>query len=177
MVWPLPQPDDPEPLELDKLEKFRKQAHDDATDPRIMAMAGRLARPHKPDEWRAIAREIFNFVRDGIRFQDDPNREQWMVPAPATLEQGWGNCVGKTILAVAMMRALGIEAEIWPVWTGNVMSHVAVRLRFPGVRRQPDVSPDGWLYGELTIRRSDLGQDPFTVPRNPETGGLPLSGG
>lgn len=162
--------------DVKKLGDFRRQSEHDATDPRVLELATRLARAHRPDDWIGIIREVHRFVRDGVRFQNDPNRRQWMVPAGETLETGWGNCVGKTILVVALLRALGLEAEVFPVWTGPAMLHVIYRVRYAGVRRTPGVAPDGWLYGEQTIKGSEPGQDPFTIGINPDTGSLPLSG-
>jgi hypothetical protein len=33
----------------------------------------------------------------------------------------------------------------------------------------------GWIVSDPTIRGTELGTDPILVPRNPETGKLPLS--
>jgi transglutaminase-like putative cysteine protease len=175
-MFPPPQPEDADDRELSKLADFRHQADLDAVDPQVVDLATRLARPHAADDWLGMVREIHRFVRDGIRYQHDPDRKQLRASSAETLERGWGNCVGKTILATALARALGMQAEIWPVWDGPIMSHVIYRVKFPGSRKAPH-QQDGWLYGELTIRGVEPGQDPLVVgPRN-ETGQLELSGG
>jgi transglutaminase-like putative cysteine protease len=166
----------PDPRDVRKLADFRHQADLDAIDPRVVALATRLVRPFAPDDWLGQAREIHRWVRDAIRYQHDPDRRQLMVPANETVENGWGNCVGKSILVAALLRALGMKAELMPVFSGPVMTHLMYRVKFPGSAELPD-SLDGWLYGEQTIRGAELGQNPHTIARNPDTGSLPLAGG
>jgi transglutaminase-like putative cysteine protease len=167
----------PLPGEVQKWHRFREMAFRDALDPIIIEFASRLARPFAPDDYLAIVREIFRWVRDGIRYQADPGLVQDYASAREVLERGRGNCVLKTKLAIALMRALGMEADVVPVWgKGGELPHVQMRVRFPGSNRV-DGNRDGWLYGEITIRGAELTQDPKAVASNPETGKLPLSGG
>lgn len=171
-----PEHAEPDAIDLRKLADFRHQADLDAVDPKVVEVATRIARPFAPDDWLGMAREVFHFVRDGIRYQHDPDRKQLRVDAATTLDNGWGNCVGKTILCCALLRALGMKADVMPVYTHGVMTHVMMRVAFPGVRKLPEAS-DGWLYGELIVRGAELGQNPHTIASNPDTGNLPLSGG
>lgn len=166
----------PRPRALAKWRELERQAAADAIDPVIVQFASRLARPFSPDDWLAIAREIFRWVRDGIRYQHDPDRREEFAPAMEVLQRGWDDCDGKVKLAVALMRALGMDAEVVPVFAGGELGHVQMRVRFPGSRRVAG-NVDGWIYGEMTIRGAELTQNPHAVASNPDTGKLPLSGG
>lgn len=152
-------------------------AFSDALDPIIVEFASRLARPFAPDDYLSIVREIFRWVRDGIRYQRDPGLHEDFASAMVVLQRGYDDCDGKIKLAVALMRALGIDADVVPVW-GNEgeLSHVQLRVRFPGSDRV-EGNVDGWIYAEITIRGAELGQNPLAIASNPETGKLPLSGG
>lgn len=167
----------PIPSEWAKLQHLRQQAHRDAIDPYIVQFATKLARPFRADDHLGIVRSVFRWVRDGIRYQSDPDKVQDYADATAILARGWGNCVCKTKLVVALLRALGYDADFVPVWgQDGSMPHVYMRVRFPGSAKVAG-SVDGWIYGEMTIRGAELTQDPHAIAPNPETGKLPLSGG
>lgn len=167
----------PQPAQIQKLNHLRKLAGDDALQPKVVQTAAWLARPHKPDNWKGIATEVHRFVRDGIRFQRDPDRKEEFAPSVLVLERGWDDCDGKAKLAVALLRSLGIDADIHPVWDDNgMLTHVQYDVRWPGSNKFPG-NRGGWVRGETTVSTAELGQDPYTVPQNPETGKLPLSGG
>lgn len=166
----------PLPLEVMKLRTLQKGADDDATDPEIVKFASELARPHKPDDYAGIAKEIHAFVRDGIRYQRDPGLREEFESAGTVLRRGWDDCDGKSRLAVALARSLGLDADIQPVWRDGYLTHVQWRVRWPGSLRFAG-NQNGWVIGELTIKGAELGQDPRTIPKNPETGKFPLSGG
>lgn len=166
----------PRPLEIQKLGVLRDGAYDDAIDPVIVEFASRLAAPFAPDDYLAITREIFRFVRDGIRYQRDPGLREEFATAAQVLRRGWDDCDGKVRLAVALLRSLGIEADVNPKWSNGYLSHVQLRVKFPGSQRVPG-NVGGWIVGELTIRGAELTQDPRAIASNPDTGKLPLSGG
>lgn len=166
----------PKPLEIAKLRILQKGADDDATDPFIVEHATKLARAHKPDDYEAIANEIHRFVRDGIRYQRDPALKEEFESAGTVLRRGWDDCDGKSRLAVALALALGIEAEINPMWRDGYLTHVQWRVRWPMSQRAKGAQADGWVVGELTVKGAELGQDPRTIAKNPETGKFPLSG-
>lgn len=166
----------PLPNEVRKLGVLRQGAFDDATDPKIVRFASELARPFPPDDYLSIAREIFRWVRDGIRYQRDPGLREEFESAGTVLERGWDDCDGKVRLAVAMLRALGIDADVNPKWKDGYLTHVQLRVRFPGSHKIPG-NVAGWLVGETTVRGAELTQDPRAIASNAETGKLPLSGG
>lgn len=166
----------PQPKALAKFNALQALAHRDAIDPAIVAFASRLAAPHAPDDWHSIAREIFAFVRDGIRYQHDPDRREELAPARVVLGRGWDDCDGKARLAVALMRSVGLDAQLVPLFRRGQLAHVSIRVRFPGSERIAG-SVAGWIPGELTVRGVGLGDNPRRIAPNPDTGKLPLSGG
>ena len=179
-LGPRPRPPHVPTRDLVKLERFQHGARQDAIDPRVVAFASRISRHHRPDDHLAIVRELFRFVRDGIRYQPDADRVQDYSDAITVLDRGWGNCVTKTRLLVAMLRALGYDAEFVDRWKdsprGPWMNHVQVRVRFPGSNKVLG-NVGGWIYGDLTIRGAELAQNPREIASDPDTGRLPWSGG
>ncbi len=169
-------PAPPRPTEIWKLDDLRRGAYDDALEPYIVEFASKLAAPFAPDDYLAITREIFRWVRDGIRYQRDPGLHEEFATAAQVLRRGWDDCDGKVRLAVALLRALGIEADVNPKWKGGYLTHVQLRVRFPGSHKVAG-NVAGWIVGELTIRGAELTQDPRAIAARPETGKLPLSGG
>lgn len=169
--------------DLEKLQFLRDQAHELARDPLVIELASRLVRPYRADDWASQARALHRFVRDGIRFQSHPDKKQQI--ADDALWRGYGACTEKVMAFVAMCLSLGIEADFWPLWKGDVMDHVQTAVRFPGFERhipppqhgeQPGAPGGLWIVSDPTIAGAELGVDPRTLPRNPETGRLPLSG-
>lgn len=168
----------PRSEDIVKWGKMRDIAREDALDATVVALASRLASPHPPDDWLGIAREIFRFVRDGIRYQHHHDRKQELNRVPAILARGYENCTGKTVTAVALLRSLGMDADVKPVWSpAGELSHVQLQVRWPGSARVAGAGPGGWITGELTIRGVELGDDPHATGTNPETEKLPLAGG
>lgn len=179
----------PQKLELAKLQTLRDMARSDAVDPIVVNLAARLARPHKPDDWKGIAEEVHHFVRDGIRFQRDPDRREEFASSAVVIQRGWDDCDGKAKLAVALLRALGMDADVWPIWNDEgELAHVQYIVRWPGsvrypghrngwVTGEPNLDASGAIRAETTVAGVELGVNPYTMRRNPETGKLPLAGG
>jgi transglutaminase-like putative cysteine protease len=166
----------PDPLAVQKLEILKRMAKRDATDPIVVRLASRIVRPFAPDDWWQMAREIFRWVRDAIRYQHDPDRTEEFQDAAAIIDRGWDDCDGKAKTAVAMMRALGLDAEIVPHWRAGQLAHVSIRVRWPGSESHAG-SVRGWLYGETTVRGAELGDNLKRIARDPDTKRIPLSGG
>lgn len=166
----------PAPDQQQKLAFMQRRADHDALDPLIVSWASRIARPFAPDDWMGIATELFHWVRDGIRYQRDPDRKEELAPARIVLARGWDDCDGKVRLFVAGVRALGLEGRFFPIWRAGQLSHVMAAVKFAGSEKLPR-NQHGWLIGDLTIRGAELGQNPYTIASNPDTGKLPLSGG
>lgn len=159
----------------EKLAFMRQGAERDAVQTPVVELATRLVRGFPADDWAKQVREIVRFVRDGIRYQHDPARRELLASATTTLNRGVDDCDGKARTAVALARALGIDAQIWPVWRGPVLAHVQSAFRWPGSQRYPGARSDGWVIADTTVKGCELGDNPFDKPRNPTTGGIPLS--
>lgn len=157
-----------------KLAFMRETARGSARAPDIVELASRLVHALRPDDWIDQVRMIHRWVRDGVRYQHDPDHHEQLADASAVAHKGFDDCDGKAVLFVALCRAVGIDAEVLPLWQGVVLRHVQGGTRFPGHERC-GVHRDGWLLSELTVRDCEPGQDPFTIARNPETGRLPLA--
>lgn len=169
----------------EKLAFMRRNAHRAATRPLVVETASNLVRPYRPDDWRRRANALFHFVRDGVHFQRDPDRRENLTDPRLDLVRGFGDCDNKASVFMALALAVGMEADIWPVWNGDVFTHAQGAIRWPGSERFANARDgasvvdgppgDGWIVGDLTIAGAELGSDPRLVPRNPETGRLPLS--
>ncbi len=171
------------PDDLGKLEFLRRQAHELSQDPFLIELASRIVRQYRADDWRSQVSALHRFVRDGIRYQRHPDRKQQI--ADDALWRGYGACTEKVMAFVAMCLALGLDADVWPLWKADVMDHVQTAVRFPGYERfqppprsgdQPGAPPGLWIVSDPTIAGAELGQDPHNVPVNQDTGRLPLSG-
>lgn len=159
----------------EKLAFMNDIARKGALDPRIIELGTELVRYRRPDDWIGMATEIHRFVREAIRYQHDPARREQLADPWSVLERGADDCDGKAVLATALYLAVGIEARVKPVWRGSMLAHVQSEARWPGSERVRGATEEGWVVSELTIAGCELGQDPRSVPRDPETGRLPLS--
>lgn len=77
----------------------------DSNHPTIIQKAQELTKNASSDKEKAI--KIFYFVRDEIPFLMDP----FVKSASNTLKKGYGFCIPKTNLQIALLRALGIPAR------------------------------------------------------------------
>lgn len=161
--------------DLTKLKWMQHDAETEARDPLVVNTASQLVHDLRPDDWSTQAQRIHRWVRDNIRYQHDPANLEELAPVRMVLTRRWDDCDGKARTAVAMARALGMEAKVWPMWRGPVLVHVQAAYRWPGSAHYPGADSRGWVVGDPTIAGAELGQDPRTVPRNPETGRLPLA--
>ena len=176
----------------EKLGFMRANANRAAVAPSIVELASNIVRPYRPDDWAAQATALHRFVRDGIRYQRDPNRREQLADPRVALGRGYGDCDDKVAAFVALAQALGMEADFWPVWKPGteatpdpVLDHVQGAVRWPGSSRRADATSgvetldapigSGWVISDQTIAGAELGQDPRGIARNPETGKLPLS--
>ncbi len=168
----------PRLLEVQKLGILNRMIEEDSVDPMIVEFASRLARPYPPDNFAQIARSIYRWVRDGIRMQRDPNLKEDFASAMDVLRKGYDDCDGKVHLAASLLRALGLDARAWPIWTADgYLKHVQLWVKFPGSYRIRGAQPDGALIGDPTIDGAELGDDVRRIAPSPRTGKFPFAGG
>jgi len=170
----------------DKLAWMRRRAGAAARNPAIVALVTRLTRAARADDYLARCEQIHRFVRDGITYVRDPGRKEQLAHPVVALQRGAGDCDDKVLLCVALARAIGIDADVWPIWASpEYMKHVQWACRWPGSRRHPRArqsaeldgpAGDDWIVGDPTIRGAELGDEPLRdIASAPDTGLLPLA--
>lgn len=129
-------------------------------DPALRTAIDEIARTHATDAGRAMA--VLQFVQRNIRYMAIAVGEGSYAPrAPhAVLAQRFGDCKDKTLLALTMLHALGIEAHaalvntrIGSALTGilpmpSAFDHVLLRVRVDG--------QDYWLDPTKTLQHGTL---------------------
>jgi transglutaminase-like putative cysteine protease len=118
------------------------------------------ARDHDPESQLSA---LYRFVRDQIRFVQDPVGTQAVQSPRATLEYRAGNCAQRATLLVALARSIGISAGL------------RFRVIAANPRRPRDFSH---VYVVATVRGRQIAMDPtyqtnaigFEYPRATRTG-------
>jgi len=101
-----------------------------APTPELAALIARLKSQNRSDRERLVA--VMRFVQDEIRYTGVELGEGAYRPADAAtvLQRRWGDCKEKTLLAVTLLRAVGIQAEAALVNT-RLREHVSEWLPSP----------------------------------------------
>jgi transglutaminase-like putative cysteine protease len=154
-----------------KLKSIQKLAKFDSTTPEVRELARKLwvvaeyATPNRPERTMihlatAIAKSAITYASDTVRTGGEDiagYTRPWESPMLG-LRRGTEDCDGKARLWVALLLAVGLEAEVRPVWRneGNeqILQHVFGEVKLDGQ----------WLQQELTLARSVLGEQPLDVP-------------
>lgn len=107
---------------------------------------------HLPEKaWEAQARVIFFFVRDRVRYVHDPLYVETIAGPLETLKTRAGDCDDKSVLAAALLQAIGHPARFVAVaFDGNPFSHVFVET----------MVGQKWRPMELTDRQMPFGEYP-----------------
>lgn len=141
---------------IDKANWIDAQASLDATDPEVRDLAVRYAKAYGSNDECAVARKLHDFVRDSVTYVYGPGHQR-MYSAKWVLENGYGNCVDKCRLLVALCRSVEIEARILPVFDGDSFYHCQAQIRCPGSEQDPRAEQGGWLRAEVILRGVPLG--------------------
>jgi transglutaminase-like putative cysteine protease len=125
----------------------------DARLPETRSLATRFAmqRIHDPNDKEALARDIHAWVRDCIRYVNDPAGEE-LSDSDQVLAAGFGDCDDKARLFVALCRAIGIESRIRPCFEGDDFVHVQAECNVGRPKR--------WHIVELIVRDVAFGEKP-----------------
>jgi transglutaminase-like putative cysteine protease len=121
--------------------------------PLVRDIARRFAQApcYDPNDLEPLARDLFEFVRDAIKYIKDPLVEE-LSDSQQVLEQGFGDCDDKARLYVALCRSVGITARIRPVFDGpESFVHVQAEVYLPR---------KGWRVCDLIVRDLPLGSLP-----------------
>jgi hypothetical protein len=132
-------------------------------DDAIRALAGKLIAGLNSD--RDKARAITDWVRDNIRYVNIALDLGGFVPAPATevLAKGFGDCKGHVALAIALLRAAGVDAEpalvnLTDVYAEPLVPHPAfnhVVVHLPTLNMVVDTTARYARFGEIHAKLQD----------------------
>lgn len=126
---------------------------DSANDDRIRSLAESLVSGCAPRDAQCEVTQLFEFVRDRIRYVEDPIDTERIADAWRTWEKRSGDCVDKCILLATLLGSIGYRSEfIAQSWDGdlaNGFDHVRLRVLIPNgwpVELDPtnERAPVGW---------------------------------
>ena len=148
---------------LDKLKLLDLLSWNEAKrDAQLQELALVLAREAGPNKEQQ-ARNLHEYVRDGIRFVREPRErfaDSWW-----TLELGQGDCDDKARLLVSLARAIRLPARFVPLmlraelFGPNVPGHVCAQFGFPTAK------PTRWVWAETTLPGARFGEHPREAKR------------
>jgi transglutaminase-like putative cysteine protease len=137
------------------LKKMAKLARSGAKDPGVIQVASELVRNLDQYDRVAEVSALHAFVRDSIRYTNDPVDFELLRTPRAILEMGVGDCDDKSILLSALLRCIGRPSRYVAIaMEGGPLSHVYVET--PMGRR--------WIALE-TIKPVGVGWCPDNVTR------------
>lgn len=102
------------------------------------------------------AAALFQFVRDRVRFVNDPADVEWLQDPAATLRVMAGDCDDRATLLAAMLLSIGHAPEFRVIGTGDSeFSHVYVVDVINGAELALDPTysdnPIGWQYAQPSV--------------------------
>lgn len=127
-------------------------------DPGIVEVAGDLVKELPQGDRPAEIRTIQSFVRDYIRYTNDPRGVEWIRDPRATLEMGVGDCDDKSLLCATLLEAIGCPTRFAAIMLkgSDRFSHVCAQARLgPRVGGR-------WFYLE-TIKPVEAGWRPRDI--------------
>jgi transglutaminase-like putative cysteine protease len=100
-------------------------------DPSIVELAGDLVKSLPQGDKSAEARAVQRFVRDCIRYTNDPRGVEWIRDPKAVLEMGVGDCDDKSLLCATLLESIGCPTRFGAVWLkgSGRYSHVCAQGR------------------------------------------------
>ena len=121
------------------------------SDPSIVEYARRLVMGVPQKDWLGQVRKIFYFVRDRIRYVQDPNEVETLSTPEyllANMSAG-GDCDDKSVLLATLLEASGHPARFRAVgFEGGALTHVYVETKL-GERWIPLDTTESLDAGEL----------------------------
>jgi transglutaminase-like putative cysteine protease len=165
------------PSEKTKWEFLRDAPARDALTPELRNVAQHLRAVAFVSPWKswAFASLAFSVANDLIVYVSDVDRvgreqiDGLTDPQGSTLsslERGTDDCDAKARIFVALCLAVGISAEMVPLWKGSRLQHVYGRVWVQG----PYDTAARWYNAETILARAKLGDERQNVPPEPDTG-------
>jgi transglutaminase-like putative cysteine protease len=126
-------------------------------DPGVRQLAAQLVAPLDQYDRLGEVKALHAFVRDSIRYTNDPVYTELVQTPPATLQMGVGDCDDKALLLATLLESIGRPARFRAVAIAPhpELSHVLVEARIG----------KGWLPLE-TIEPVEAGWFPAGVTRS-----------
>jgi len=120
--------------------RVRELIHEGGKDPRVITLARRLVGPVPEMNTDGEISAIFNHVRRGVRYTQDPFRAETLTDAPTLVQEmtenglAYGDCDDHVVVLGAMLEAVGYEVEpvIESYRRNKSPSHIALRVRNEG---------------------------------------------
>jgi Transglutaminase-like superfamily len=147
-----------------------QMVREDAFDESLRWKTESLIADCTPHDAMCEVGKVFEFVRDQIRYVDDPPDAERLSDARSTLAAPAGDCLDKAVLLMSMLATVGYQSQfIVQSWDGDVsddgFDHVHAEV----------LMPDGsWLEADPTERSGVLGWEKpgaarmrFTVWKQP----------
>lgn len=140
-------PDGPEGVRV-TLELMRGLAKAGRINPEVRATADGLVRGLGQQDFTGEVNALFQYVRDQIRYIQDPNDVERLSAPEITLADGSGDCDDKAVLLASLLESIGHPARFVAVaFTPDNFEHVYVETKI-GARWIPLESTEpvqmGW---------------------------------
>jgi len=123
----------------------------------IILLARRLTAKAPENDKISEAKYIFNFVRDHIKYMNDPVGHEMMIEPDKLLKIRQGDCDDKSILLSALLLSLGIQTRFVAIQRPykNTFSHVYVEGFIGGK----------WIPMDATVKGNRFGVAPESVKK------------
>ena len=126
----------------------------DPNDPAIKQVATRIASTSCVSGSKVCdAKAIYYFVRDNIKYVEDPVGKEYVEPAREVLSNKGGDCESGTLLMAALMEADGIDSQI-----AIIPNHAFLRIKLDEAANH--YKKDGWIYLDWTCKDCLFGEVP-----------------
>lgn len=138
------------------LKKMAKLARNGAKDPGVIQVASQLVRDLDQYDRVGEVSALHAFVRDSIRYTNDPIDFELLRTPRAILEMGVGDCDDKSILLSALLRCIGRPSRYVAIAMDGLGTFSHVYVETPMGKR--------WIALE-TIKPVGLGWSPDNVTK------------
>jgi len=124
-------------------------------EPRVKAIANYIATEScdsydKP----CYAKALYIFVRDNIKYVNDPQSEEFVMSPEMTFTAGSGDCDDGAVLLYYMLNSIGIKTE-FVFLRGHVMVKALIPEALKKYKRK-----DGYVYLDWTCKACNFGELP-----------------
>lgn len=130
------------------LEILSQLAREYAIHPRIRALVAELLRNCKEKDYDCYIDRITSFVKENIKYVNDPPRAEVFQSPLRTLEWGLGDCDDFAVLTASLLLSAGLNARPVIRRVNDRWGHVVVEVFHPEKRK--------WLEIDTTNKEDDM---------------------